>query len=143
MNSFKKFLYEQEDMYPLALKEIKNGKKVSHWIWFIFPQIRGLGTSEISEYFAINDVKEAKDYLNNEILGPRLIEITSELLKINDKSIEDILGYVDSLKLQSCMTLFQLADPSNRLFQDVLDKYFFGEKDEKTIEICKQFELER
>lgn len=133
----KKFLDAQEDDYEIALNEIKNGYKRSHWIWYIFPQIDGLGHSSTAKYYSIKDLEEAKEYLNNEILRSRLIEISNELLKLND-SIDNIMGYPDNLKLCSCMTLFYEADPSIDVFKKVIDKFYNGKFDENTIRILKK-----
>ena len=133
----KKFLDAQEDEYEIALNEIKNGYKRSHWIWYIFPQIDGLGHSSTAKYYSIKDLDEAKEYLKNEILRSRLIEISSELLKLND-SIDNIMGYPDNLKLCSCMTLFYEADPSIDVFKKVIDKFYNGKFDENTIRLLKK-----
>ena len=133
----KKFLDAQEDDYEIALNEIKNGHKRSHWIWYIFPQIDGLGHSSTAKYYSIKDLEEAKEYLNNEILRSRLIEISNELLKLND-SIDNIMGYPDNLKLCSCMTLFYEADSSIDVFKKVIDKFYNGKFDENTIRILKK-----
>ena len=133
----KKFLDAQEDDYLVALNEIKNGHKRSHWIWYIFPQIDGLGHSSTAKYYSIKDLEEAKEYLNNEILRSRLIEISNELLKLND-SIDNIMGYPDNLKLCSCMTLFYEADSSIDVFKKVIDKFYNGKFDENTIRILKK-----
>ena len=133
----KKFLDAQEDDYEIALNEIKNGHKRSHWIWYIFPQIAGLGHSSTAQYYSIKDLDEAKEYLKNEILRSRLIEISSELLKQND-SIDNIMGYPDNLKLCSCMTLFYEADPNIDVFKKVIDKFYNGNFDENTLNIIKK-----
>ena len=133
----KKFLDAQEDDYEIALNEIKNGYKRSHWIWYIFPQIAGLGHSSTAQYYSIKDLDEAKEYLKNEILRSRLIEISSELLKLND-SIDNIMGYPDNLKLCSCMTLFYEADPNIDVFKKVIDKFYNGNFDENTLNIIKK-----
>ncbi len=133
----KKFLDAQEDDYEIALNEIKNGHKRSHWIWYIFPQIAGLGHSSTAQYYSIKDLDEAKEYLKNEILRSRLIEISSELLKLND-SIDNIMGYPDNLKLCSCMTLFYEADPNIDVFKKVIDKFYNGNFDENTLNIIKK-----
>jgi len=135
MNDINRFLDAQEYDYELALKEIKNGRKVNHWMWYIFPQIRGLGESDTSIYYGIKDLEEASDYLNHEILGTRLIEITNELLKLETNDSNEIFGYIDSMKLKSCMTLFDIISDKD-IFSKVLDKYFDGEKDKLTISIC-------
>ncbi len=130
-----RFVEAQEDLYPEALIEIKNGRKVSHWMWFIFPQIAGLGFSSLSKKYAITGKDEAFAYLQHHILGPRLKEITTALLKLEGKSAIDIFGNIDALKLKSSMTLFASVSPENSIFQQVADKYFNGEQDSKTIDI--------
>ena len=134
-NNLDRFITASDKMYNTALSEIKNGKKESHWMWYIFPQMFGLGESEISVYYAIKNLDEAKQYMNNEILKNRLLEISNELLKINNKSSKDIFGSIDSVKLKSSMTLFELAS-DEKVFGDVLDKYFDGERDEVTLRMC-------
>ena len=104
-------------------------------MWFIFPQIRGLGFSETSKFYAIKNKSEATEYLNHEILGPRLIEISTELLKLHSFNSVEIFGNTDSLKLKSSMTLFSQLESENPVFQKVLDKFFGGRKDEKTIQL--------
>lgn len=128
------------DKYLNALSEIKGGKKKTDWMWFIFPQLVGLGSSPESFTFAIKSKQEAIDYLNHYILGPRLIEITTELLKLEINEIQDVFGYVDALKLKSSMTLFHLvSDHSNSVFNQVLDKFYEGNKDERTFVIWQSF----
>lgn len=136
MRDLSRFIEAQEKTYKDAFIEIKNGKKESHWMWYIFPQIKGLGFSEISSFYAISDLDEAKEYLNNEILGTRLVEISNALLTLNSNNSIEIFGSIDSLKLKSSMTLFSLVS-ENTVFQKVLDKFFEGEKDKKTIELSK------
>ena len=118
--------------YSEALKEIENGHKNGHWIWYIFPQIKGLGHSHNSEYYGISGKEEAKMYLEHPILGKRLMEITNALLDCNNSSALNILGFPDVLKVQSCMTLFDLVMP-NDIFYEVLVKYYDGKPCEKTI----------
>lgn len=130
-----RFIDAQENKYPEALNEIKNGKKRSHWMWYVFPQIAGLGLSEMSKFYAISDLHEASDYLEHPILGPRLIKISRALLEIKDKSATEIFGSPDDLKLKSCMTLFSSLKNSDPIFQQVLDRYFEGQKDERTLGI--------
>ena len=130
--NLERFVYAQENSYKVALKEIQNGEKNSHWMWFIFPQINGLGMSSISKKYSIKNKQEAKDYLDHNILGNRLIEITSALMKIEQKSARSIFDYPDDLKLKSSMTLFKIISPKNKLFSDVLVKYFNGEVCERT-----------
>ena len=130
--NLERFINAQKNFYQIALKEIQNGKKRSHWMWFIFPQINGLGMSSISREYSIQNQQEAKDYLNHNVLGNRLIEITSALMKIEQKTARSIFGYPDDLKLKSSMTLFKIISPDNKLFSDVLVKYFNGEVCERT-----------
>ena len=125
--NLERFIKVQENHYQSALEEIENGKKISHWMWFIFPQVDGLGISLISKEYSIKNYQEAIDYLNHKVLGKRLIEITKALMKIEKKSVRSIFKYPDDLKLKSSMTLFKTISPSNKLFSDVLDKYFNGE----------------
>jgi uncharacterized protein (DUF1810 family) len=136
-NDLNKFVEAQERDYQIALTEIKNGRKQSHWMWYIFPQIKGLGLSQTSKYYAINDIEEAKNYLNHPIIGSRLIEISNELLKLNTDNALSIFGSPDNLKLKSSMTLFSLVEKTNPVFQLVLGKYFKGEKDSQTMQIIK------
>ena len=132
-----RFLEAQQNTYPIALAEIKNGKKASHWMWFIFPQIEGLGFTDFNIFYAIKDIPEAVSYLQHPILGHRLIEISKELLKIENKPVLDIMGKPDTKKLKSCMTLFSILPDSDSVFKSVLDKFYQGETDEKTIPILK------
>lgn len=118
--------------YSEALKEIKEGHKRGHWIWYVFPQIKGLGHSHNSEFYGISGKEEAKAYLQHPILGLRLREITKVLLECNNPSAYNILGFPDVMKVQSCMTLFDLVSP-NDIFNDVLDKYYEGKRCEKTM----------
>lgn len=134
MSNIDRFIKAQDKMYESALEEIKSGKKRSHWIWFVFPQIQGLGSSDISCYYSIKDLEEAREYLNNSLLGNRLIEICNELLKLND-DIKNILGKVDSLKLCSSMTLFNYVNPDIDVFKKIIDKFYDGKFDKKTISL--------
>jgi uncharacterized protein (DUF1810 family) len=135
--SINRFIREQENIYPQVIKELKNGKKVSHWMWFIFPQIEGLGSSSTSKYYSIKTIAEAKKYLAHPLLGKRLLECSKVLLKIEGKSAEDIFGYPDHLKLQSSMTLFSFISPASTVFLEVLNEYFNNQKDQKTLNILK------
>ena len=130
--NLERFVNAQENSYQIALGEIQNGQKRSHWMWFIFPQIDGLGMSPMSKEYSIKNQQEAQNYLNHNILGKRLIEITSALMKVEQKSARSIFGYPDNLKLQSSMTLFKKIQPNNKLFSDVLVKYFNGNVCEHT-----------
>lgn len=111
------------------------GRKLSHWIWYVFPQIQGLGVSSTTAYFSIKDLNEAKDYYAHPILATRLIEITGELLKIQTDDPMTVFGYPDAYKVRSCMTLFKYAAPEQELFHMVLDKFCRGMEDDKTVEI--------
>lgn len=136
-DGIERFIQAQETVYGQALNEIKTGKKETHWMWFVFPQIRGLGFTDYNIYYGIRDLKEAEQYLNHPILGKRLIEISEAFLLIGNKEIEDILPRPDVKKLKSSMTLFRLLDKTNPVFQRVLDKYFSGNLDVNTIQILK------
>lgn len=132
-----RYLSAQENVYEQALDEIKKGKKQSHWMWFIFPQLRGLGFTDYNIYYGIENLKEAGLYLNHPILGKRLVEITEALLQIENKTALEILGRADERKLKSCMTLFSLLPEAPEYFAKVLEKYYGGEKDEKTLQLLK------
>lgn len=132
MNSLDRFIKAQEKTYSIALTEIQNGYKESHWMWYIFPQLAGLGLSSMSEYYGIKDLEEAKAYLQHPVLEKRLIEITEQLLQVASNDAEEIMGFPDNLKLQSCMTLFDYVSSSS-LFSEVLDKFFCGKPDSKTL----------
>ncbi|TLV00415.1 DUF1810 domain-containing protein [Dyadobacter luticola] len=135
MNSsnLQKFLDAQKNDYDSALAEIKNGRKVGHWIWYIFPQIKGLGMSSTSAHYAIETLDEAAQYLAHPVLGKRLIEISGAMLAIKGKSANQVLGSPDDLKLRSSMTLFCLVPETNPVFQAVLDKYYEGKPDPRTL----------
>ena len=137
INSLDRFLEVQESTYATALEEIKRGKKHSHWIWFIFPQLRGLGRSDMAYKYGINGIEEAKEYLSHPILSERLIEVTETLLTHKDKDIYDIMGDIDDMKLHSSMTLFALASEENSVFHQVLECFYNGEMDEYTIKLIK------
>ena len=136
-NSLKRFLDAQDQDYARALAEIRNGRKQSHWIWYIFPQISGLGYSSTAIFYSIEDIQEAEDYLRHPVLGSRLVETAKALLGINGKTANQILGNPDDLKVRSSMTLFNLLENTDPVFQAVLDKYYNGKPDEKTISIIK------
>ena len=137
MDCLNKFLNVHKDFYDIALKEIRNGHKQTHWIWFIFPQIKGLGQSETAKFYEIKDVDEAKEYLKNDVLREHLLEITNALLELKNNDPLELLGYPDNLKLQSSMTLFNYIEPNN-VFKKVLDKFYDGELDEGTISILEE-----
>lgn len=137
-NSLKRFTDAQENSYTAAFSEIQQGKKKSHWMWFIFPQIAGLGFSETSRYYAIKDLQEAAGFLKHPVLGPRLINISRELLNLKSNDAYQIFGSPDNLKLQSSMTLFSSMQDVDPVFNLVLEKYFKGVKDIKTLDIISQ-----
>jgi uncharacterized protein (DUF1810 family) len=132
-----RFLNAQRDDYERALAEIKRGRKQSHWMWYIFPQLAGLGFSSTAKFYGIRNLSEASSYLAHPVLGPRLVEISAAMLQVEDKTANQILGSPDDLKLRSCMTLFSQVQPTNPIFQAVLDKYYSGEPDEKTLALVK------
>ncbi len=142
MDNLERFIKAHEHDYERALEEIKNGHKESHWMWYIFPQIRGLGGSEMSYYYGIANLEEARSYLENDLLRNHLIEITEALLKIDSDNILDILEYPDNLKLRSCMTLFSYIAPDILVFKKVIDKYY-GECDKNTLSLIKMMKGEK
>ena len=140
MADLSRFLKAQEYDYDQALREIRAGRKRSHWMWYIFPQIQGLGVTRTSEFYAIRDLDEAKAYLADPVLGARLKEISSALLDLDGLSASEIFGYPDDLKLRSCMTLFCRADLNCDIIEKVLNKYYDGKADDRTIRILKSLE---
>lgn len=138
MHDLSRFLKAQEDDYKIALQEIQRGRKTSHWIWYIFPQLKNLGRSYNAQYYGIENLEEAKEYLAEKKLRERLLEISRALLELKNNDIEYIMGSsIDKMKLQSSMTLFHLAEPTCEIFTAVLEKYFGGQLDEKTVNLCK------
>ncbi len=135
MNDLKRFLDAQENDFERALAEIKRGRKQSHWMWYIFPQIAGLGSSETSRFYAVKDRAEAELYLAHPVLGARLVEISEALLEIEGKTANQIFGSPDDMKLKSSMTLFGALKNTNPIFQRVLDEYFNGTKDQRTLQL--------
>jgi len=134
-HSLQRFINAQKSVYPVALGEIKSGRKRSHWMWFIFPQIQGLGFSATSKLYAIKDIDEAEAYLQHPVLGSRLIEISNVLLQLESKNAHSIFGSPDDIKLQSCMTLFSAIHNSDEVFAAVLQKFYKGVKDENTLRL--------
>lgn len=135
-----RFLTAQKIDYQKALSEILNGKKVSHWMWYIFPQFNGLGRSITSKNYAIKSKNEALSYLKHPILGTRLIEITEVFLLIENKTATEILGRTDSFKIKSSMTLFDSVQSQTNIFKEVLEKYFNGEKCQNTLRLLNHSE---
>ena len=136
-NDLERFLIAQQTYYRIALQEIKSGQKRNCWMWFIFPQIAGLGYSETARYYAIKDMGEAKAYMEDYTLSSNLIEISQALLDVDSDDATAVMGWPDNLKLKSSMTLFALAKPECEVFQKVLDKFFHAKRDQKTIEILQ------
>ena len=135
-----RFVGAQDSFYKEALREIRNGYKDGHWIWFIFPQMKGLGYSPMAQNYGITSIEEARAYLVHPVLRARLIEITEALLRHKDKSAYDILGSIDAIKVRSCMTLFDAIEP-NSIFADVLATFYNNERDELTLKMLKTEQL--
>ncbi len=133
-----RFLDAQNKLYLTAYSELKKGKKETHWMWFIFPQIKGLGKSNIANYYAIADLEEAEAYLNHPVLAKHLIEIAQLLLKYKTKSIESILGELDARKLRSSLSLFVQVGNANPIFQELLDTFYSGHLDPITLTIAQE-----
>lgn len=132
-----RFVDAHQYSYDTALRELRAGEKRSHWIWYIFPQMKGLGHSCNASYYGISGLEEAKAYLAHETLGPRLREATETVLAIEGKTIDEIMPGIDALKLRSSMTLFDLVSP-NDIFAQVLDNFFDGQRDEKTLKMLSK-----
>jgi uncharacterized protein (DUF1810 family) len=130
-----RFVQAQEEDYERALAEIRSGHKRSHWMWYIFPQIGGLGSSSMARMYAIKTVGEAEAYLRHPILGPRLQQCMEAALQVQERSAFAIFGSTDELKLRSCATLFASVSPAGSVFELVLDKYFQGRRDSRTLEL--------
>jgi uncharacterized protein (DUF1810 family) len=140
-----RFKKAQKHDYETALAEIRSGQKQSHWMWYIFPQLEGLGFSEISQYYGIKGIEEAREYLADDFLRLHLVEISESLLALETNNATQVMGYPDDLKLKSSMTLFLLAsghdlkyEKEARVFKAVLDKYFDGEMDGQTVEMAQK-----
>ena len=138
INSLDRFIEAQEQMYAVALEEIRNGEKRSHWMWYILPQIRGLGMSSMAHTYGIAGLEEAKAYIAHPLLSARLIEISDVLLTLEKKNPEDIFGYVYAMKLRSSMTLFSLVSENNSVFHKLLQKYYSAEPDSMTLSLVKE-----
>jgi uncharacterized protein (DUF1810 family) len=133
-----RFIVAHEENFDRAFAEIKNGKKTSHWMWYIFPQLEGLGTSPMAKKYAIRNLEHAELFLNHPVLGVNLIKISKEILKAKTSNATEIMGNPDDLKLKSCMTLFSHFSQTNDVFIDVLAKFYQGELDERTEMILKE-----
>ena len=135
MDNLNRFTVEHKRSFDRALAEIKSGRKRSHWMWYIFPQISGLGDSYMSRFFAIKSLDEARAFIEDEYLGGNLREISNALLTLENNDARYVMGLPDNRKLRSCMTLFLHATDDNEVFRAVLDKFFGGEEDDATLEI--------
>lgn len=133
-----RFLNAQNQSYLKALEEVKAGQKSTHWMWYIFPQLTGLGKSDIAQYYAIENLEEAADYLKHPVLGKNLIEISTAVLSVEGKSAHEIFGSPDDMKLRSCMTLFSKVDETNPVFKDVINKYYGGLLDTLTLQVLEK-----
>ena len=134
-----RFVEAQEDSYKQALSEIRGGRKQSHWMWFIFPQFAGLGVSSMSERYAVKSVAEAEAYLAHPVLGPRLLECSEAVLRLEGLAAVKIFGSPDDMKLRSCATLFACVSPDGSVFHRIIDKYFDGKRDEATLRLVSGF----
>ena len=128
-----RFIDAQQPVFDRVIAELKQGRKRGHWIWFIFPQLKGLGHSSNSEFFGISSLQEAAAYVQHPVLGPRLVQCTELVNSVEGSSAEDIFGEIDAMKFRSSMTLFAKAAPDNRIFAEAIGKYFGGRFDGLTI----------
>jgi uncharacterized protein (DUF1810 family) len=133
-----RFVRAQGPDYDQALSEIRRGRKRSHWMWYIFPQFDGLGVSSTSRHYAIKSVAEAEAYLRHPVLGPRLLESIEAVLGVAGRSAFDVFGSPDDMKLRSCATLFASVSPAGSVFEQLLDRYFGGERDDRTLRLMGQ-----
>ncbi len=133
-----RFTEAQETSYATALAELRAGRKRTHWIWFVFPQLRGLGSSANAERYGLTGLAEARAYLGHPVLGPRLREVTAAMLVHQARDAGSVLGEIDALKFRSCLTLFLLADPSEQIFHTALDAFFGGECDRRTLALLEK-----
>ena len=134
-HNLSRFVSAQAGDYDIALAEIRSGRKKSHWMWYIFPQIDGLGFSPTARHYAIKNLDEARAYLAHPVLGPRLVAVCAALLALPDRDAEPVFGWPDVLKLRSSMTLFAAARPEEPVFNRVLAKFYGGEPDPRTLEL--------
>ncbi|TXD49481.1 MULTISPECIES: DUF1810 domain-containing protein [unclassified Polaribacter] len=133
-----RFVKAQRNNHLIALFEIKKGKKMNHWMWYVFPQLKGLGRSSTAIFYAIKSKQEAITYLKHPILGKRLLEISNELLKVENRNSKDIFGWTDALKLKSSMTLFAAIQTKEKVFREILIKFYDCKECLKTIEMLQQ-----
>ena len=132
-----RFLRAQEIDYEQVVSEIRSGRKRSHWMWYVFPQIDGLGFSSVSRRYSIKSLEEARAYLEHPVLGPRLLECAEAVISIEGRSATEIFGSPDDLKLRSCATLFACVSPAGSVFDRLLGKYYGGERDARTLQLTK------
>ena len=137
-DTLNRFLEAQASDYPRALAEIKQGRKQTHWMWYIFPQLAGLGYSHTAQYYAIQDLEEARAYLNHPVLGSRLVEISQALLALEGRTAQQIMGSPDDLKLRSSMTLFNQVKSTEPVFEQILDKYYQGKPNGITLSMMQK-----
>ncbi len=138
-----RFVEAQAPAYASVCAELKEGRKASHWMWYVFPQLRGLGASATSRRFAITSLEEARAYLAHPVLGPRLTECTQLVQAVQGRALRQIFGSPDDLKFRSCMTLFAQASGSAEVFEAALRKYCGGERDERTLELLRSERLQK
>lgn len=141
-NRLDRFLDAQNDIFEQVKFELTSGQKTGHWIWFIFPQIKGLGHSSLSEYYAIKNVEEAREYFDHRVLGERLTTCCELLLLHKNRNIDDILGTLDAIKLKSSMTLFESITNKDSVFSEILEKFYQSERDRKTIELLHSLQTQ-
>ena len=134
-NKINRFKEAQKTDFDIALQEIKNGRKESHWMWYIFPQLKGLGMSAMSRIYGVKRLTEAIEYYNDSVLGTRLVKICKALKSHRDKSASAIMGAPDDLKLKSCLTLFSQIEGVDPMFEELLDEFYSGEKCNKTLKM--------
>ena len=138
--SLERFVKAQQHNYEIAKEELSRGRKESHWIWYIFPQLKGLGMPSTSNYYGIRDIEEAKEYYSHPILGKRLIELTKIVLNINTDDIHKIMPSPDDLKLRSSMTLFDIVSPED-IFDEILNKFYANQRCDITIRMLSEMEI--
>lgn len=136
--NLERFVTAQEGVHPTVLRELESGKKVSHWMWFAFPQLKGLGRTPTAEFYGIASLEEAKAYLKHPVLGKRLLEYTALVNEHKELSPDQIFGFPDNLKFRSSMTLFAVAAEAGSLFQQALDYFYKGEMDELTLKLLQR-----
>ena len=132
-----RFVEAQDGIYERALAEIRDGRKQSHWMWFIFPQLEGLGTSPMAKRYGITSLAEAEAYLAHQLLGPRLLECAEAALAVSGRSAFEVFGSPDDMKLRSCATLFAAVSPPGSVFERLLENYFAGKRDDRTIRMLR------